>query len=77
MEAVNKTKSISSKRKPPKVGHYAEDLKAELRRVTWPTRSTVVSASVVILFVVVMSTLYVTGVDLVFSKLAYWLGIYK
>ena len=57
-------------------GNFVEDTKAELKKVTWPDRKTVVSSSIVIVFIVAFSTLFVTGVDYGLSKVAnFWLKL--
>lgn len=41
----------------------------ELNKVSWPTREQAVKATLIILFVTAISTLYVSGVDMVLAKL--------
>ena len=41
---------------------------AEIKRVSWPSRDTVIKATTLVIMIVVVSTIYVGGLDLVFSK---------
>ena len=48
---------------------FVDGFKTELSKVTWPTGDKVFKASVVILIIVVFSTLFVAGIDVILSKL--------
>jgi preprotein translocase SecE subunit len=50
-------------------GNYVQASFDELRRVTWPSHETVIRATLFIVLIVVISTLYVGGLDFVFNKL--------
>jgi len=43
----------------------------ELKKVTWPNRNTLLKSTILILALVVIITSYVSGLDLLFSKLFY------
>ena len=70
-KAVEKKVTSRSQR-----GNFIEDAKVELRRVTWPDRQKVTNASLVIVFIVVLTTLFVAGVDFVLARIAnLWLHL--
>ena len=47
--AVEKNgKQDAAKKKPGKIGKWFKDLKQELKKVTWPDRTTVVNNSIVV-----------------------------
>ena len=51
---------------------FLAEVRAEMRRVTWPTRAEVIATTwVVILFSVVMGT-YLWGLDLLFGRAINW-----
>ena len=47
---------------------YLRQIRAELRKVAWPTRPEVVRYSVVVLFALVLLTAMIFGLDYVFGK---------
>ncbi len=47
---------------------YFRQIRAELRKVAWPTRPEVVRYSVVVLFALVLLTTLIFGLDYVFGK---------
>jgi preprotein translocase subunit SecE len=42
---------------------YLKGVRAEIARVTWPTRNEIISLTALILLLVVVVTLYIWGVD--------------
>jgi preprotein translocase subunit SecE len=48
---------------------FLKDVRAEMNRVAWPDRQTLIASSIVVVFVLVVTALYLAGVDLVFAKL--------
>ncbi|MSR88399.1 MAG: preprotein translocase subunit SecE [Candidatus Margulisbacteria bacterium] len=62
-------KLIAKKNNSPKnVGAFAEDLKIEFKRITWPDRKTVIKSTVLILVIVVTATLFISMLDAAFSE---------
>lgn len=57
----------SRKVKSPSV--FIEELKLELKKITWPTRAVTIKSSVLTLIVMILSTLYVYGLDLIYTNL--------
>lgn len=57
---------------------FLTEVRAELGRVTWPTRREVYATTVVVILVSIMFGMYLWGVDLVLSALVrqlfLWLG---
>ena|SRR5690349_11563263 len=48
---------------------FLRDVRAEMNRVAWPDRQTVIASSVVVVFVLTVTALYLGAIDLVFAKL--------
>ncbi len=48
---------------------FLKDVQAELNRVAWPDRKTVIASSVVVVFVLVVTALYLTAWDWIWAKL--------
>lgn len=49
-------------------GQFVKEVRAELRRVHWPTRAEVVNYSIVVLVVIVLLTLFIAGLDFAFGE---------
>jgi len=58
------------KRTPPR--QFLREVRAELKKVAWPTRGEVLTYTVVVLVSVTFVTLYVFGLDTGFVKLVLW-----
>jgi preprotein translocase subunit SecE len=60
-------------RRPPQLWTTSEqflrDVVAELKRVTWPDRQVLIASSLVVVFVLTVTSLYLAGCDLIFAKL--------
>jgi preprotein translocase subunit SecE len=59
-----------AERVPP--AQFLREVRAELRKVAWPTREEVKNYSIVVLIAVVTFTALVAGLDYGFGKLALW-----
>jgi preprotein translocase subunit SecE len=63
--------------RPPKerigAGEYVRQVRAELRKVAWPTRAEVISYSIVVLVALLILTALIFGLDLLFGKLVIFL----
>ena len=46
-----------------RITNYFRGVKAEVAKVTWPTRNEIISLTMLILLLVVIVTLYIWGVD--------------
>ncbi len=46
-----------------RIVNYLKGVRAEIARVTWPTRNEVISLTALILLLVVIITVYIWGVD--------------
>jgi preprotein translocase subunit SecE len=53
---------------PARVKEYVEDLKAEMRRVTWPSRAQVQTTTLVVILTVFVFAAYFWGVDLILGR---------
>ena len=67
---VKKTKNTPSAARKPS---FSTNPKQELKKVTWPNRDTLLKSTILILVIIIVLTIYVTGLDLVLSKLFYFL----
>ena len=66
----NKIKVVKNLDKKNKgIKFFIQETKAELRKVSWPTKPKVASASLLILVIVISLTAYVTVADIGLSKL--------
>ena len=62
-------KLIAKKAQSPKdTGAFAEEVKLEIKRITWPDRVTVMKSTGLILFIVIIATTAVSIIDAVFSE---------
>lgn len=52
-------------------GEYVREVRAELRKVAWPTRSEVVNYTIVVLITVLLLTGFVFLLDFVFGELIF------
>ena len=52
-----------------RIANYFRGVRAEVARVSWPTRNEVISLTALILLLIVLVTLYITGVDLILGTL--------
>jgi preprotein translocase subunit SecE len=69
VEAMRQRRAVTTERKkrtPP--GEFVKQIRAELRKVNWPTRKELFAYTTVVLFTVVFLTAMVFGMDLSFSK---------
>ena len=48
---------------------FLKDVRAEMNRVAWPDRKTVIASSLVVIFVLIVTALYLTGWDYLWAEL--------
>jgi preprotein translocase subunit SecE len=48
---------------------FFKEVRAEMNRVAWPDRDTVIASSIVVVFVLVVTALYLAGWDLILAKI--------
>lgn len=48
---------------------YLKEVREELKKVTWPTREEVIKLSAIVIVVSVIVSLYVSGLDYVFTTI--------
>ena len=53
---------------PARLKEYAQDLQAEMRRVTWPTRAQVQTTTLVVILTVFIFAAYFWVVDLILTR---------
>lgn len=71
---VNKSENASKKKdsgakKPNPVVKYFKDLKSEFKKVVWPTKKAVINNTGIVLAAMIISGLFIWGVDTVFTSL--------
>jgi preprotein translocase subunit SecE len=47
---------------------FLREVRAELRKVAWPSRSEVINYSIIVLFTVVILTAFIAGLDFAFGE---------
>ena len=52
-----------------KITQYVNDVQQEISKVSWPRREELVSTTGVVLFVCVVFSIFVFGIDIVLSRL--------
>ncbi|MDR5697663.1 MAG: preprotein translocase subunit SecE [Armatimonadota bacterium] len=52
-----------------RIGRYFREIRAELNRVTWPTRQELIASTLVVIVVVTIMALYLGAWDAVFTWL--------
>jgi preprotein translocase subunit SecE len=52
-----------------KTNDFLANVKAELKKVTWPTRKDTYASSLVVIVLVLVSAVYLGGVDLILARL--------
>ena len=59
------------------IKQYFNEAQDELRKVSWPTREKVIRSSSIIIVMVIFFSAYITGLDLVISKVISWITSYR
>lgn len=59
----------TSVKKAGKMSSYFKGVKAELKKVTWPTRKELMTYTIVVIVAVTLMTLVVWGLDVIFHNL--------
>jgi preprotein translocase subunit SecE len=59
---------VPDKRKRTKPRQFIREVRAELKRVAWPTRQEVIAYTVVVLVTVSFFMLIISGLDFLFTK---------
>jgi preprotein translocase subunit SecE len=63
--ATSKPKAKDERTSP---AQFLREVRGELRKVAWPTRSEVINYSIIVLVAVVILTSYISGVDYAFGE---------
>ena len=67
---------VTAARPPNRIVEYARETRAELRKVVWPTREVAINLTAVVLFVTMLMTVILGGMDLIFGQiLTFLLGL--
>lgn len=73
---ADKKKSAKSDKKPNKVAKWFKDLKAEWKKIVWPTRKQVINNTVVVLIAMATTGVFIFAVDWAFKGLKALVGLY-
>ncbi len=58
-----------------KISTFLQAVKAEMKKVTWPSRSRVIRSTLVVLITIVIFGIFIGGIDLMFFQiLKFFLG---
>jgi preprotein translocase subunit SecE len=63
--AVNRAKPAEERTKP---AQFVREVRAELRKVAWPTRKEVINYSIIVLIAIALLTAIIAGLDYVFGS---------
>ena len=66
--AAARRQQVAEKRKRTGARQFIKEVRMELKKVDWPSRRELVSYTIVVLATLIVTTLYVAGLDYVFSK---------
>ena len=64
---------VTTKRERTGPREYLNEVRAEMRKVAWPTRHEVVNSTIIVLIAVVVMTSLIFGFDYVSGKFVLWL----
>lgn len=64
-----KTSDKSKKKKKNRIAKWFKDLKSEFKKVVWPTKKKVFNNTLVVLIVMIVSSVFVGGLDYGLLKL--------
>jgi preprotein translocase subunit SecE len=56
-----------------RVKEFVQDVLAEFRKVSWPTRQELINSTVVVIVVTVVLSLFLGGVDIVLARAVEWI----
>ena len=59
------------KRTPPR--QFVSEVRAEMRKVAWPTRQETINYSIIVFITLIVLTAFIAGLDLLFSKTILWI----
>ncbi|MEX0651232.1 MAG: preprotein translocase subunit SecE [Actinomycetota bacterium] len=66
--AARRAQVAERRRKRTGALQFLKEVRQELKKVDWPSRAELISYTIVVLATLVVTTLYVAGLDLAFSK---------
>ena len=66
--APTRRAQVTEERKRTGVRQFLKEVRQELKKVDWPNRRELISYTVVVLATLIVTTMYVAGLDFVFSK---------
>ncbi|MBT3261716.1 preprotein translocase subunit SecE [bacterium] len=62
---------MSNKKENIKLKQFFHELKFEIKKVTWPQKNSVITSTLVIIFIMFFFTLFVMSNDFIFGKVIF------
>lgn len=62
-----KDKKVQKIKKPSRIKQWIRELKAELKKIVWPTKKQVTHNTLIVLGTVIVSVIGISGLDFVFT----------
>jgi preprotein translocase subunit SecE len=62
-----------SRRERTSAKQFVREVRAELRKVAWPTRPEVINSTIIVLVAVIVMTTLIFGMDFAFAKFVFFL----
>lgn len=62
-------KDVKSRGQAPKLGKFFQEVKTELKKVTWPSRKTLITQTIVVVVTVIILSIFLGIADGIFSLL--------
>jgi len=68
-QAKQRAQARSGQKQGFRMGKFLRDVRFELTKVTWPTRSELIASTIVVLVAVAIAGAYTAGIDTIFNRL--------
>jgi preprotein translocase subunit SecE len=73
-ECVSKATTTAGPKPDNALVRYLKETRAELRKVTWPTRQQAINLTIIVLGVTIVMAIFLGAVDLVFASIMLFLA---
>jgi len=73
--AIRDTKYESDRKMANKISTFLQAVKAEMKKVTWPSRSGIIRSTLIVMVTIVIFGIFIGGIDFMFFQiLKFFLG---
>ena len=73
--AIRDTKYESDRKMANKISTFLQAVKAEMKKVTWPSRSEIIRSTLIVMVTIVIFGIFIGGIDFMFFQiLKFFLG---